>query len=60
VIDLTGENSKLLIKDTENEYSQRFDKAFGSASTQIDVFTPVKEALQQVMQGINLTVFAYG
>ena len=45
----------------KNAKTYTFDKVYGMYSNQADVFTTtVKPLVQEVMQGFNCTVFAYG
>ncbi|KAJ0403080.1 hypothetical protein P43SY_009147 [Pythium insidiosum] len=47
-------------KEVEREVRCSFDRVFGPDASQQDVFVYVQDAVQQLAQGFNCTIFAYG
>jgi len=53
-------NNKIKIGKGSNFYEGNYNKVFSETSTQSDVFDFVKEAIPDLINGINNTIFAYG
>jgi len=53
-------DTKIKIGRNSNYYEGNYHKVFGINSTQNEVFDFVKEAIPDVLGGINNTIFAYG
>jgi DNA replication protein DnaC len=47
-------------KEIEKELRYEYDRLFSENATQEDVYTYLKDSIQQVAQGFNCTIFAYG
>jgi len=44
----------------DRELRYAYDRVFGEKADQADVFDYLRDGVQQVAQGFNCTVFAYG
>jgi len=53
-------DTKIKIGKNTNYYEGNYSKVFGIDSTQSEVFDFVKDAIPDVLNGINSTIFAYG
>ncbi|KAF4142639.1 Kinesin motor domain [Phytophthora infestans] len=47
-------------KDVERELRYSYDRVFNEMANQTDVFNYLRDGVQQVAQGFNCTIFAYG
>ena len=55
-----ADNRKIKLIKNENCFEGFFDRIFPFHSTQEDIFQFVKESLNDVVEGINCTIFTYG
>lgn len=46
--------------EKQKNWSFTFDKVFGAASTQNDIFTEISQLVQSAMDGYQVCIFAYG
>ena len=56
----TSRTLEIRTRDKRGTLKFEFDRCFDPLSTQLQVFEYLKPAIEQVVSGVNTTVFAYG
>ncbi|KAH7549327.1 hypothetical protein JRO89_XS13G0015100 [Xanthoceras sorbifolium] len=64
-VEYIGENGELIVANPakpgkEGQRMFKFNRVFGPASTQADVFSDTKPLIRSVLDGYNVCIFAYG
>lgn len=54
------ENGEIEFNESMSSKSFKFDRVFGTNTTQIEIFNEVKGVIHSVMTGFNGTIMAYG
>ncbi|XVF53918.1 hypothetical protein PTKIN_Ptkin05aG0138400 [Pterospermum kingtungense] len=65
IVENIGENGQLVITNPskpgkESQRSFKFNKIFGPAATQAEIFSEIQPFVQSVVDGYNVCIFAYG
>ncbi|XVE58775.1 hypothetical protein DITRI_Ditri04bG0196300 [Diplodiscus trichospermus] len=65
IVESIGENGQLVVANPskpgkDGQRSFKFNKVYGPAATQADVFADIQPFVQSVVDGYNVCIFAYG
>ncbi|XP_074334709.1 kinesin-like protein KIN-14C [Apium graveolens] len=65
IVEYVGENGEVIVVDRskqgkEGPRSFKFNKVYGPAATQVDVYSDTQPLIRSVLDGYNVCIFAYG